>query len=124
MNSSTHLIIADLYKSAFQQEALSIAKIPQSGGDREYYKVRGADRSCVATKGNNLKENQTFIQFAKHFRAIGAPVPEIYAVTEDGAVYLQEDVGDQSLLQVLESEGYTGAVIALFQKALKSLAHL
>ena len=124
MNSSTHLIIADLYKSAFQQEALTIEKIPQSGGDREYYKVRGANQSCVATKGNNLKENQTFIQFAKHFRAIGAPVPEIYAVSEDGAVYLQEDVGDQSLLQVLESEGYTGAVIALFQKALKSLAHL
>lgn len=124
MNSSTNTIITTLYRSAFQQDALSIEKIPQSGGDREYYKVRGTNQSCVATKGNNLKENQTFIQFAKHFRAIGAPVPEIYAVSEDYAIYLQEDAGDQSLLQVLEREGYTNTVFALFQKALKALAQL
>jgi len=48
----------------------------------------------------------------------------VLAVSDDHTVYLQEDFGDVSLLQVLESEGYTDHVYQLFQKSLKALAHL
>ncbi len=124
MNSSTQLIIANLYRSAFQEEALHIEKIPQSGSDREYFKVKGSANNCIATYGKNIKENQTFIQFARHFRSVGAPVPEIIAVADDSMVYLQEDVGHISLLQVLEEEGFSERVFDLFQKSLRALAHL
>jgi aminoglycoside/choline kinase family phosphotransferase len=124
MNDSTRLIIADLYRSAFQEEALQIEKIPQSGSDREYFNVKGLKSHCIATYGKNVKENQTFIQFARHFLSVGAPVPEIIAVTDDSTIYLQEDVGHISLLQVLEEEGFSQRVYTLFQKSLCALAHL
>jgi aminoglycoside/choline kinase family phosphotransferase len=124
MNTSSNQIITDLYKKVFGTSPVSIEKIPQSGSDRSYFKVKGDGMNCVATVGNNIKENQAFIHFAQHFINAAAPVPKVLAVSEDHTVYLQDDFGDVSLLHVLESEGYTDHIYQLFQKSLKALAHL
>ena len=102
----------------------SIQKIPQSGGDRIYFRIQQGRQTWMATYNLNVKENQTFIYFAQHFHEKGMPVPKLLAVNQDQTVYLQEDVGTTSLLDVLEQEGKTDAVFALFQKSLTSLAKL
>jgi len=102
----------------------SIQKIPQSGGDRIYFRIQQGRQTWIATYNLNVKENQTFIYFAQHFHEKGMPVPKLLAVNQDQTVYLQEDVGTTSLLDVLEQEGKTDAVFALFQKSLTSLAKL
>ncbi|MFN5333869.1 MAG: phosphotransferase [Bacteroidota bacterium] len=124
MSTSSNQIITDLYTEVFGKSSVSIEKIPQSGSDRSYFKVKGDGENCVATVGNNIKENQAFIHFARHFINAGAPVPKVLAVSEDCSVYLQQDFGDISLLQVLESEGYTDHVYMLFKRSLQALAHL
>ena len=101
-----------------------IQKIPQSGGDRIYFRISQAEKSWIATYNLNIKENQTFIYFAEHFYKKGMPVPKILAVNESCNTYLQEDVGAVSLLDVLEQEGKTDAVFTLFQKSLTALATL
>ena len=102
----------------------SIQKIPQSGGDRIYFRIHQGAETWIATYNLNVKENQTFIYFAQHFHERGMPVPKLLAVNHDQTVYLQEDVGTTSLLDVLEQEGKTDAVFALFQKSLTALAKL
>jgi len=102
----------------------SIQKIPQSGGDRIYFRIQQGRQTWIATYNLNVKENQTFIYFAQHFHEKGMPVPKLLAVNQDQTVYLQEDVGTTSLLDVLEQEGKTDAVFALFQKSLTALAKL
>ena len=102
----------------------SIQKIPQSGGDRIYFRIQQGRQTWIATYNLNVKENQTFIYFAQHFHEKGMPVPKLLAVNQDQTVYLQEDVGTTSLLDVLELEGKTDAVFALFQKSLTALAKL
>jgi len=102
----------------------SIQKIPQSGGDRIYFRIHQGAETWIATYNLNVKENQTFIYFAQHFHERGMPVPQLLAVNQDQTVYLQEDVGTTSLLDVLEQEGKTEAVFALFQKSLTALAKL
>jgi len=102
----------------------SIQKIPQSGGDRIYFRIQQGRQTWIATYNLNVKENQTFIYFAQHFHEKGMPVPKLLAVNQDQNVYLQEDVGTTSLLDVLEQEGKTDAVFALFQKSLTALAKL
>ena len=102
----------------------SIQKIPQSGGDRIYFRIHQGAETWIATYNLNVKENQTFIYFAQHFHERGMPVPKLLAVNQDQTVYLQEDVGTTSLLDVLEQEGKTDAVFALFQKSLTALAKL
>jgi aminoglycoside/choline kinase family phosphotransferase len=116
--------IRNLYNSYSADTVEAIEKLGQSGSNRIYFRVKTATQSCIATYGNNLKENNTFINFSRHFRSCGCPVPEIYAVSEDQSIYLQEDLGDVSLLNKLEEHGHTAYAYNLFQQSLKKLAHL
>jgi aminoglycoside/choline kinase family phosphotransferase len=115
--------ISQLYQSQFGKKPASISKIPQSGSDRIYFRVEG-EPVCIATSNKNIKENQTFLRFSEHFKKCNCPVPEIYAVSTDESIYLQEDFGDTSLLNELELNGYTEHVYGLFKQSLQQLAHM
>ena len=101
-----------------------IEKLQQSGSDRTYYRIHSSEGSYIATHGVNLKENNTFISFSRHFRECGCPVPAIYAVNDEQTIYIQEDLGDVSLLNELEEKGPNEYVYGLFEKSLKAIAHL
>ena len=118
------IAIQDLFKTINHSFWDTIHKIPQSGGDRIYFRIHQGGQSWIATVSLNIKENQTFIYFAQHFKAKGLPVPEVLAINKEGTCYIQEDVGTTSLLEVLEKEGKTDHVFSLFKKSLKSLAEL
>jgi aminoglycoside/choline kinase family phosphotransferase len=114
-----------LLKHAGCNEPVQIEKIPQSGSDRTYSRVHTTDgQSFILTQGNNLRENQVFIALSRHFKKSGIAVPEIMAVSPNQDCYLQEDMGNISLLHVLEAEGYTDRVYSLFRKSLQQLAIL
>jgi len=120
-------IIADirqLFASLNGETITGIEKIPQSGSNRIYFRIYTNGRSYIATYGNNIQENLSFIRFSRHFSAAGCPVPEIYAVSTDHTIYIQEDFGDISLLNQLEEKGYSDEVYQLFQQSLRELAHL
>lgn len=116
--------IKKLYILSIGGEWDEIHKIPQSGGDRMYFRIKTGPKSYIATYSLNIMENETFIYFANHFAAKRLPVPNVLAVNEAKTVYLQNDLGNTSLLEVLEKEGKTEHVFELFKKSLKSLAHL
>ncbi len=116
--------IQNLFNTIIHSSWDQIHKIPQSGGDRVYYRILQGEHSWIATYSANIKENQTFIYFATHFKEKGLPVPKVLAVNEKCTCYIQEDVGNTSLLEILEKEGKTEHVLKLFQKSLKALASL
>ena len=101
-----------------------LEKIPQSGSNRMYFRLLTASGSYIATYNDNIRENRTFVHYARHFRAKGCPVPEIYAINEAYTIYLQQDFGDTSLLNQLEKEKHNDHVYSLFQKSLDQLARL
>jgi aminoglycoside/choline kinase family phosphotransferase len=57
------------------------------------------------------EENIAFVEFSKHFRRHGLPVPEIYAEDLDHGAYLEEDLGDTTLYEFL-TKNRTAATIA------------
>jgi len=116
--------IENLFNTIHGQPWDAIQKIPQSGGDRMYFRITQGQQSWIATYNLNSKESETFIYFANHFYEKGMPVPKVLAVNEQYTVYLQEDLGNISLLDVLEKEGKTEAVFLLFQKSVTALAKL
>lgn len=99
-----------------------IEKLPESGGYRQYFRVYTTDKTFIATRNNNVRENQVFLAFTKHFAEKNLPVPAIIAVSTDEQLYLQQDLGCLSLLQVLEKEGVSDKTYLLFAKSLESLA--
>ena len=135
--------IASLWLEYAGTVADDISKLPQSGSDRMYFRVsvspsvagtfakasvprlaKEGKATLIATYNDNLKENKTFIAFSAALAEKGCPVCRVVAVNETGNVYLQEDFGDISLLNVLEEKGYTDEVYGLFKQSLKKLAHL
>lgn len=116
--------IKDLFASFNNEPIRSIEQLPPSGSDRIYFRLSTAEKSFLATWNLNKKENSTFIAFSEHFRLHGSPVPLVYAVNETGTIYIQEDFGTTSLLDVLEAEGYSDHVYGLYQKSLNELAHI
>lgn len=117
--------IKSLFQTFSSEEISSIEKIPQSGGDRIYFRIYCSnDSSFIATYSQNIRENNTFIYFSEHFKAIQSPVPAVLATNAEATIYIQEDVGNSSLLQVLEANGQTPAVLSLYKKSLQALAHL
>jgi aminoglycoside/choline kinase family phosphotransferase len=116
--------ISSLYKQWKGGEAKSIELLPQSGSERRYFRLYGEHESVIGAYGANVKENKTFIYFSNNFRNKQLAVPEILAISEDEMFYLQEDFGTVSLLNHLESKGFSEEVYALFKKSLDALAYL
>lgn len=116
--------VRELFIKSVGLPVVSIEKIPQSGSDRLYFRIFSEEASFIATYGKNIKENTTFIYFSKHFRAAGCPVPQIFAVNDATNIYIQEDFGNVSLLNQLDTLGKSDEVYALFQVSLKQLAHI
>jgi aminoglycoside/choline kinase family phosphotransferase len=123
MNSSIEKI-RELFSAYSQSEIKSIDKLPQAGSERHYFRIHTADKTFIATYGANLKENETFIYFSAHFKKKQLATPEILAISDDKSIYLQEDFGDISLLNKLETQGFTAEVYDLYKKSLQQLVLL
>ncbi|HVM92748.1 MAG TPA: RNase adapter RapZ [Terriglobales bacterium] len=57
------------------------------------------------------EENVAFLEFSRHFRRHGLPVPEIYAEDLSQGAYLEQDLGDTTLFEFLSQER-SGVTIA------------
>lgn len=116
--------VKQLFASFDPSPVTQLEKIPQSGSNRMYFRIRTEEHSYIATYNDNVRENRTFVHFSRHFRACGCPVPGILAINEAYTIYLQQDFGDRSLLNELEQNGYNDYVYGLFQTSLEELARL
>ena len=93
--------IEKLFKTCSTATITDIEKLPQSGGDRVYFRIFTAEKGFIATYSINFKETETFLYFTEHFKNADAPVPAVYSVNEEGSIYIQEDFGNVSLLDTL-----------------------
>jgi len=116
--------ITSLFQSFQQQTPTRIEKLPQSGSDRIYFRIYLLEQTFIATYNNNVKENEAFISFSQHFKKAHLPVPQVFCANAEGTIYIQEDVGNFSLLNKLEEHGKTDYVYTLFQKSLSNLAKI
>jgi len=116
--------VRELFAAYSSEKIERLEKLPQSGSDRNYFRITTPVRTFIATYNHNVKENNTFLRFSGHFRSCDCPVPEIFAINDEQTIYLQEDFGDESLLSKLEQHGYNEYVFGLFQQSLRELARL
>ncbi|WP_207492021.1 RapZ C-terminal domain-containing protein [Aridibaculum aurantiacum] len=117
--------VSQLFEQYKKQPAGKIEKLPQSGSDRVYFRIfSDSGESYIATYNQNIKENETFLSFTDHFRKAGLPMPQVLIVNDDKTIYLQQDLGSHSLLDVLEREGHNEHTYKLFEKSLRTLAHI
>ena len=119
-----------------------------NGSSRRYYRLVGSGQcvvgstreqmlptthyplstiSAIGCINDDIRENEAFFSYSRHFHAKGLPVPEIYAVSDDRRCYLQQDLGDQTLYGLLfdkkrQGGGFDAEMLDLYKKALADLA--
>lgn len=115
-----------LFEEWSGEKTTSTTKLAQSGSDRIYYRIKGTTKSCIGTHSPDKKENEAFVLFTKHFWAKGLPVPKLYLVDLEKDMYIQQDLGDVALYQLLPSDNqpFSENLILLYKKILKLLTLL
>lgn len=93
-----------LFKETFNEEATGVLPLRAHASQREIYRLLSNERSVVGVFNPILQENKAFIEFSKHFLRHGLPVPEIYAADPAGEFYLEQDLGDHTLMDILTRE--------------------
>ena len=81
------------------------------GSGRAIVRLAGGGKSAIGISYPVREENVAFLEFSRHFRRHGLPVPEIYKEDLSQGAYLEEDLGDTTLFEFL-SANRVGGVIA------------
>ncbi len=79
---------------------------------------------CIGSVGTDRQENEAFVAISRHLRSKGIAVPEVYAVSEGGLAYLQEDLGDDILFDRLVKARRFGSGMAEVEELLCSVMSL
>jgi len=80
------------------------------GSGRAIVRLAGRGISAIGILYSVREENVAFLEFSKHFRRHGLPVPEIYKEDLDEGAYLEEDLGDTTLFEFLAQNRSEGTV--------------
>lgn len=71
------------------------------GSGRMIVRLAGGGAAAIGILYPVREENVAFLEFTRHFRRHGLPVPEIYSEDLDSGAYLEEDLGDTTLFEFL-----------------------
>ena len=117
--------LAYLFKNWSGENITTISALPVSGSERQYFRMKSQHAGALGVYSPNRAETIAFIEFTKHFRRHGLPVPEIYATGDDPDYYLIQDLGDTSLFSLVEilepGENLTPDILSYYKKALEEL---
>jgi aminoglycoside/choline kinase family phosphotransferase len=81
------------------------------GSGRKIIRLSSEKLSAIGILYDVRDENVAFLEFSRHFRRRGLPVPEIYAEDLSHGAYLEEDFGSTTLFEFL-SDHRNGGTIA------------
>jgi aminoglycoside/choline kinase family phosphotransferase len=106
-------VLQKLFEQRFHTAAARVQPLQgQLGGSgRNIIRLSAERQSAIGILHNVREENAAFLEFSRHFRRHGLPVPEIYAEDLNQGAYLEEDLGDTTLFEFL-SKHRTGENIA------------
>lgn len=120
-------VLKKLFEQHFRSPVIRVQPLQgQLGGSgRSIVRLTGENATAIGVRHNVREENLAFLEFSRHFRRHGLPVPEIYAEDLGRGAYLEEDLGDLTLFEFLAEHREGGKiapeVIAAYRKVVDVL---
>jgi aminoglycoside/choline kinase family phosphotransferase len=98
-------ILNQLFEQHFHAPAVRVQPVQgQLGGSgRKIIRLASEEFRAIGILYDEREENIAFLEFSRHFRRHGLPVPEIYAEDLGRGAYLEEDLGDTTLFEFLSA---------------------
>ena len=106
-SSMSDAISMDVLKHLFERhfhlpaEQIQPVQGELGGSGRKIIRLSRKELSAIGVLYEVRDENIAFLEFSRHFRSYGLPVPEIYAEDLSQGAYLEQDLGDTTLFQFL-----------------------
>ena len=106
-------VLRNLFEQHFQTPVEQIVPLQGElgGSGRKIIRLAGGKQSAIGILYGVREENVAFLEFSRHFRRHGLPVPEIYAEALSDGAYLEQDLGNTTLFEFL-SKHRTGENVA------------
>jgi aminoglycoside/choline kinase family phosphotransferase len=120
-------ILKNLFEHHFHSPVEQVQPLQgQLGGSgRKIIRLTGEKASAIGILYDVREENAAFLEFSRHFRKHGLPVPEIYAEDLDQGAYLEQDLGDTSLFEFLSKhragDRIEAPVVDIYRKVIATL---
>jgi len=125
MHSDIELDLKVLFQSWSERPAGQIVPVSAHGSSRRYYRIIEGGESVIGVFNPDRKENIAFLMLSGHFRRHGLPVPEIYKSDLDRHIYLEQDLGDETLFSlgaaIREKEGFSTRLVQMYKQVLEIL---
>ncbi|PSH03533.1 MAG: phosphotransferase enzyme family protein [Acidobacteria bacterium] len=92
-------VLESLFEQHFHAAASRVEPVQGApgGSGRTIVRLANDNFTAIGISHNVPEENAAFIEFSRHFRRHGLPVPEIYEEDLSHGAYLEEDLGDTTL---------------------------
>jgi len=95
------------------------------GSGRKIIRLSGGGKTAIGILYGVREENVAFLEFSRHFRRHGLPVPEIYGEDLAQGAYLEQDLGDTSLFELLsqhrQADSIGPEVVEAYRKVVATL---
>ena len=98
-------VLTKLFEQHFHASPTKIQPLhgELGGSGRNIIRLANERASAIGVLYDVREENVAFLEFSRHFRRHGLPVPEIYADDLDQGAYLEQDLGDTTLFEFLSA---------------------
>ncbi|MCB0516552.1 MAG: RNase adapter RapZ [Chitinophagales bacterium] len=109
------------------EDCLDIVALTAAGSARKYYRLSGKNQSAIGLFSENTSENNAFCRMSSFFNEYHFPSPKLYLVSDDQQCYLQEDLGNECLLDRLQfmqdkfPQKWEKKMLPYYQKAIEAL---
>lgn len=98
--------------------------LAQSGSARVNFLAATGTEKYIVTYNENIHENESFLYYSDIFSHLKLNTPEIFAVSEDRKMYIQEFLGEQTLSEIITAEGLSERVKSFVRQTLEKLYRL
>jgi aminoglycoside/choline kinase family phosphotransferase len=120
-------VLKSLFEQHFHSPPVRVQPLQgQLGGSgRVIVRLAGGEHTAIGILYPVREENVAFLEFSRHFRGHGLPVPQIYAEDLNAGAYLEEDLGDTTLFEFLSDhrsgEAVSPEVVEAYRKVVAML---
>ncbi|MBT7611427.1 MAG: phosphotransferase [Bacteriovoracaceae bacterium] len=127
---SERLFVEKLFADSIERKKieeiknLEVEKLTGDASTRRYYRIEGEGRSYVVCLANPLEKEQhlsPFMEVQKLLESEGVRVPRIYDYDPSQGYFLEEDLGDQTLIRYLAENNTVDEELELYTKIIDIL---
>ena len=96
-------VLKTLFERHFRAPAMRVEPLQGElgGSGRRIVRLSNDSATAIGILYGVREENAAFLEFSRHFRRHGLPVPEIFGQDLDHGAYLEEDLGSVTLFDFL-----------------------